>query len=257
MVKLSLRFYMGQGGCGNAPGARSRHVDPGAGGCLAHEMSEPVETPRRNLTGAMVPALAVAALAALGALLLVGRNGEQGARTPVVENCILEGADAVGGPITLLDSNGATVTQADFAGAPAVVYFGFTHCPDICPTSMYALAAALAQPGGYDVQAVLVSLDPERDTPEVMGAYVRTNGFPSGLVGLTGTREQVDAAKAAFHVYSARAPIEGAAPDVYNVDHSSFLYVLDGEWRTRAIINTVAATPEQISQCIAAGLERS
>lgn len=219
-------------------------------------MSEPVETPRRNLTGAIVPALAVAALAALGALLLVGRNGEQSPRTPVVENCIIEGADAVGGPITLVDSNGATVTQADFAGAPAVVYFGFTHCPDICPTTMYALATALAEPGGYDVQAVLVSLDPERDTPEVMGAYVRTDGFPAGLVGLTGTREQVDAAKAAFHVYSARAPIEGAGADVYNVDHSSFLYVLDGQWRTRAIINTVAATPDQMAQCIAVGLER-
>lgn len=221
-------------------------------------MAEPVETPRRNLTGAVVPAVAAAALAAVGTLLLVGRNGgEEAPETPVVENCIIEGADVVNGPIELLDSNGATVTQADFAGEPAVVYFGFTHCPDICPTSMYTLAAALAEPGGYDVQPILISLDPERDTPEVMGAYVQTGGFPPGLVGLTGSRAQVDAAKASFHVYSARAPIEGAPEDVYNVDHSSFLYVLDGQWRTRSIVNTVQATPQQVAQCIAAGLERA
>lgn len=219
-------------------------------------MNEPVETPRRRLTGAVVPALAAAALAAFVTMLLVGRNGaEKTAATPVVENCILEGAEEVGGPIELVDANGAIVTQADFAGEPAVIYFGFTHCPDICPTSMYTLADALAAPGGYDVQPVLVSLDPERDTPEVMGAYARTDGFPSGVVGLTGSRAQVDAAKAAFHVYSARAEIEGAPAGTYNVDHSSFLYVLDGQWRTRAIVNTLRATPDQMAACIAAGLE--
>lgn len=221
-------------------------------------MNEPVETPRRNLTGAVVPALAAAALAAIAAMLIVGRNGgEKQAGAPVAENCILEGAEEVGGPIELLDANGATVTQADFAGEPAVVYFGFTHCPDICPTTMYSLAAALEQPGGYDVQSVLITLDPERDTPAVMGAYARTDGFPPGLMGLTGSRAQVDAAKAAFHVYSQRSAIEGATDGAYNVDHSSFLYVMDGQWRTRSIVNTVRATPEQVAACIAAGLERT
>jgi protein SCO1/2 len=137
-----------------------------------------------------------------------------------------------------------------------VIYFGFTHCPDICPTSMYTLAEAQALPGGYDVQPILISLDPERDTPAVMGQYARTDGFPSGLVGLTGSRAQVDAAKAAFHVYSARAEIAGAPADIYNVDHSSFLYVVDGAWRTRANVNTARAKPEQNAASIAAGLER-
>ncbi len=220
-------------------------------------MNEPVETPRRNLTGAVVPALAAAGLAAVAAILLVGQiGGPKSAGAPVIENCILEGADAVGGPIELVDSNGATVTQADFAGEPAVLYFGFTHCPDICPTTMYTLADALAQPGGYDVQPVLVSLDPERDTPEVMAAYTATSGFPSGLIGLTGSQAQVDAAKAAFRVYSQRAEIAGATDGSYNVDHSSFLYVLDGQWRTRAIVNTIRATPAQMAACIAAGLDQ-
>ena len=74
-------------------------------------------------------------------------------------------------------------TQADFAGEPAVIYFGFTHCPDICPTSMYTLAEALAEPDGYDVQPILITVDPERDTPARMGEYTRTQGFPPGLVG--------------------------------------------------------------------------
>ena len=110
-------------------------------------MAEPVETPRRNLTGAVVPAVAVAGLAAFGAMLLVVTNGGDGAKqTSVTRDCIQQNVDAVGGPIDLIDANGAHVTQADFAGEPAVIYFGFTHCPDICPTSMYTLAEALGHP---------------------------------------------------------------------------------------------------------------
>lgn len=232
-------------------------------------MGETPETPRRRLTGAIVPALAAAVLAALGALLIVGR-GDHGGGAQVTENCRLDLGDEIGGPIDLVDSNGARVTQADFAGQPAVVYFGFTNCPDVCPTTMYTLAEALAQPGGYDVQPVLISVDPERDTPERIGEYVRTEGFPPGLVGLTGTRAQIDAAESAFHVYAERAPIEGAPEGQYNVDHSSFLYVMDGEWRTVAFIPTmlrarendprspmVAVAPGELAACIAAGLEHA
>jgi len=232
-------------------------------------MNEPVDTPRRNLTGAIVPALAAAGLAALGALVLVSRNGAE----PTVQHadlgpCILENADGVGGPIELLDSNGARVTQADFAGEPAVLYFGFTHCPDVCPGTMYALAEALALDNGYDVQPILVTVDPARDTPEVMGAYASTSGFPPGLVGLSGSEAQIDAAKRAFQVYASRA--QGNEDGSYNVDHSSLLYVVDAQWRTVSIIPTmaradpsdprspfVATPPRQLAACIAAGLERT
>lgn len=234
-------------------------------------MGDPPETPRRNLTGAVVPALAAAALAAVGAIALVGINGrDRSAAAAAPRDCILQGADALGGPIDLIDANGARVTQADFARQPAVVYFGFTHCPDVCPTSMYAVAAALAQPGGYDVQPILITVDPARDTPERMREYTATAGFPAGLIGLTGSREQVDAALAAFHAYGRpQAPAPGDPADVYNVDHTSFLYVIDRGWRTVAAIPTitrgqpadpsspvVAVSPETIAACIAAGLER-
>jgi protein SCO1/2 len=209
------------------------------------------ETPRRKVTGAVVPAVAAAVLAAGAALLAVSRFAPEEA---LPESCIMQNADAVGGPIELLDQNGGVVTQADFAGAPAVVYFGFANCPDICPTTMYELAEALREPNGYDVQAILITLDPERDTPQIMGQYAETDGFPLGLQGLSGSRAQIDAAKSAFHVYAARAPSEGAPEGVYNIDHSSFLYVMDEAWRTRAIVNTVEASPDEISRCIAAGL---
>ena len=233
-------------------------------------MGDPPETPRRNLTGAVVPAVAAAALAAVGAILIVGVNGrDRVAAAP--EGCILEGAEDVGGPIELVDENGARVTQADFAGEPAVIYFGFTNCPDVCPTSMYAVSEALAQPNGYDVQAILITVDPARDTPERMREYTATEGFPAGLVGLTGSQRQVDGALSAFHAYGrAQPPAPGGPANVYNVDHTSFLYVVDGGWRTVAIMPTTArerpedpASPvvavpvTELAACIAAGLERA
>jgi protein SCO1 len=227
-------------------------------------MSQSVETPRRSLTSAALPALFAAALAGLGALALVGR-GRQAPAPVAIPNCILgENAAAVGGAIDLVDHNGARVTQADFAGEPAVLYFGFTHCPDVCPLSLNLLGEALALPGGYDLQAALISLDPARDTPAVMGAYVRSAGFPAGLRGLTGTQSQVESAKRAFQVYGAR---DGGGAGSYGIDHSSMIYVLDRQWRTVAIMPTVVqavspggesrsagAAPGDIAACIAAGL---
>lgn len=232
-------------------------------------MAEPIETPRRNLTGAVVPAIAVAGLAALGAMVLVGTNGFGREAAAPPRDCIIENADGVGGPIDLVDANGAHITQADFAGEPAVIYFGFTHCPDICPTTMYTLAEALAAPGGYDVQPILVTVDPARDTPQRMGEYVHTEGFPPGLVGLSGSREQIDAAARSFQVHHSTSPIAGAPADQYNVDHSSLLYVVDRNWRTVSIIPTmtranpldplsplVPVSSQNIAACIAAGMER-
>ncbi|MGD9814111.1 MAG: SCO family protein [Hyphomonadaceae bacterium] len=224
------------------------------------------ETPRRNLTRAVVPALAAAVLAGLGTMLVVGRNGDDVA---VGRECTLGGLQQIGGPIDLVGGDGAAVTQADFAGRPTVVYFGFAHCPDVCPTSMLTLAEALKQVR-TDVRPVLVTVDPERDTPALMRDYVQTSGFPPGLIGLSGSREQVDAAIAAFRVTAVRANIPGAPDDVYNVDHSSFLYVLDGNWRTVSIVQTIrrereddprspmiAVPPAEIAACISAGLRQA
>lgn len=216
------------------------------------------ETPRRNLTGAIVPALAAAAVAGAGALFMVMSNGNFGAPTAAPEGCVLlTGAEHIGGPIALLDENGTRVTQADFSEGPSVVYFGFTHCPDVCPTTMYTLAEAMAQPGGYDLQPIMITVDPARDTPVLMRQYVHTEGFPPGLVGLSGSQAQVDAAAAAFKVVHSQSPLEGRPANEYTVNHSSFLYVMDAQWRTRALMATQGVSPADIAQCIAAGLEHA
>ena len=216
----------------------------------------PAETPRRNLTGAIVPALAAAAVAGAGALFLVMKNGHFGEPTAAPQGCILmDGSENIGGPLALVDENGTRVTQADFSEGPSVLYFGFTHCPDVCPTTMYTLAEAMAQPGGYDLQPVMISVDPTRDTPQVLREYVHTEGFPPGLVGLTGSEAQVNAVADAFKVVHSKSPLQGRPASEYTVNHSSFLYVMDAQWRTRAVMPTQNTTPASIAQCIAAGLE--
>jgi|CXWL01.1.fsa_nt_gi protein SCO1/2 len=227
----------------------------------------PNDTPRRNITGAVAPALAAAALAGLGAMYLVAQQRPAVSAATPPSGCILEHADAIGGPISLVDTTGATLTQADFAGQPAVIYFGFTHCPDVCPTTMYVLNEALQLPDGYDVQPILISVDPARDTPQAMARYVATDGYPEGLIGLTGSQAQVDAATRAFHVSASRGEDTSSG---YNVNHSTFLYVVDENWRTVAAMPTfelAEAEPgtvaplapveaEEVAACIVAGLDR-
>ena len=142
----------------------------------------------------------------------------------------LEGA-ALGGPFTLVDQEGRTVTEESFAGQWRLMFFGFTHCPDICPTDLARNAQALrafeaARPAAAArVQPIFVSVDPERDTPAALKAFVAN--FPPRLIGLTGTPAQVEAAKTAFRVYAAR---RGDGPD-YLVDHSSMTYLFDPDGR--------------------------
>lgn len=213
---------------------------------------------------AAIPALFAAALAGLSVLFLVGQ-GQQGAPATAIPNCILgENAAAVGGPIRLSDQNGVRVSQADFAGEPVVIYFGFARCPDVCPMSMNVLNQALTSPAGSDVRTVLITLDPERDTPAVLRDYVTTAGFPPGLTALTGSRAEIDAAKAAFHVFSARSGDDFASS---TIDHSSLIYVLNSQWQTVAIMPTivrpegqnpggapVSVPAEDLAACIRAGL---
>ena len=135
-----------------------------------------------------------------------------------------------------------------------MVYFGYTHCPDVCPTTLYALGQALASSKGHSIQPVFITVDPERDTPELLRSYVATGGFPAGLVGLTGSADQIRAAAQAFHVVYRKAPIEGANADTYNMDHTSLLYVMDAQWKTRGVMTTVGQTPQTIAACIRAAL---
>lgn len=141
---------------------------------------------------------------------------------------ISSGTAQIGGAYALMNQDGETVTHETFLGKPQMIYFGFSYCPDICPTALMVMGQAQKRLGKDfdDIQYIFISVDPERDTPESLKTYITANGFPEGLIGLTGTPAQVDAAKAAYKVYSAKVIDEESAAD-YLVDHSSIIYFMD------------------------------
>jgi protein SCO1/2 len=134
------------------------------------------------------------------------------------------GAARVGGPFSLMDHTGRAVTDADYRGRLMLVYFGFTFCPDVCPTDLQAMAGALDSlgPDAGQVSALFVTVDPERDTPERLAAHVAL--FHPGIAGLTGTPEQIREAARAYKVYYAKAA--GSDPGAYSMDHSAFIYLM-------------------------------
>lgn len=138
---------------------------------------------------------------------------------------------AIGGPFTLVDQNGDTVTEKDFAGKLMLVYFGYTFCPDVCPTTLSTMSQALALLGdeSEDVVPVLITVDPERDTPEQLRMYA--SYFHPRLVALTGSKEQIAEAAKAYRVYYAKVQ-EDESGETYLMDHSAIAYLMgrDGQY---------------------------
>jgi len=134
------------------------------------------------------------------------------------------GPALVGGPFTLIDQNGKAVSDADFRGRFMLVFFGYTQCPDVCPTTLAEVQAALTQmgPQAARVVPIFISVDPERDTPAVLKAYLAS--FGPRFVGLTGTPEAIAAIAKEYKVYYRKHPAQGGS---YAVDHSSILYLMD------------------------------
>jgi len=134
---------------------------------------------------------------------------------------------------SLTGMDGKTYSPADFNGKVTLVLFGFTQCPDICPTSLAELSQVMKLLGddAARVQVLMISVDPERDTPEVLRAYV--SGFNPRFMGLTGTPEQIKAAAASFKAYYARA---ATANGNYNMDHSANFYLLDAKGESRVLL---------------------
>jgi protein SCO1/2 len=140
------------------------------------------------------------------------------------------GGPVVGGPFTLENADGQTVTDRDFRGKYMLVYFGYTYCPDVCPTTLNAVADALDKLGNKAdrLQPLFVTVDPRRDTPAVMKQY--TAAFTPRLEGLTGTPAEIAAAAKEYHVYYAEHRT-GPGPNDYSMDHSSILYLMAPDGR--------------------------
>jgi len=148
--------------------------------------------------------------------------------TATVGKTVVSGAADIGGDYLLTSQDGASVSEKTYQGKPQLIYFGFSYCPDICPTALQKMGAVQARidPAGNKINYLFISVDPERDTPESLKLYVTANGFPKGLNGLTGTQDQIDAVKAAYKVYSQKVPTPESAAE-YTVDHSDIVYLMD------------------------------
>lgn len=141
-------------------------------------------------------------------------------------DAVMWNREPIGGAFALTDQSGRTRTDADFRGQLLLVYFGFTYCPDICPTDLHEIGLAMDQLGddAKSVQPLFVTLDPERDTAEHLARYVPL--FHPRLIGLTGGIDAVRSAADAYRVYYKRVAT-GPRPDDYTVDHSAFIYLMD------------------------------
>jgi len=182
----------------------------------------------RNGRRALLVGLGALALGALGAAAMVVANfrPEPGSHAAL----------AIGGPFTLTGSDGKTVTDRSFRGKWMMVYFGYTFCPDACPTTLNDIAETLTELGplASKITPVFVTIDPERDTPEVMGRYV--NSFDPRIVGLTGSAEAIAEVAKEYRVYYKKRPI-GQRPDDYLMDHSSIIYIMNPEGRYVTLIS--------------------
>jgi protein SCO1 len=186
------------------------------------------------------------ALLLLAAGLLAARwLGDETPAAPVVR---------IGGPFSLIDQKGQPRTEKDLLGRPSLIYFGYSFCPDVCPTDLAAMSAGLEafearHPAlGRSIQPVFISVDPQRDTPQALGAFA--TAFHPRLLALTGTPAQAAAVRKAWHVHAARAA--GPAGDAdYLVDHQAFIFLMDARG---GYVSHIGQAPKP--EIIAAWLEK-
>ncbi len=171
----------------------------------------------------------IAGLVALSAVWLATDIRAQDSTRPITAtesmDAVMWGQGTIGGPFRLVDHNGKTRTERDFRGKILLVYFGFTHCPDICPTDLMAIGDALKTLGPLagQVQPLFISLDPKRDTQDLLATYV--DSFHENLIGLTGDETAIQRAAHAYKVYFKKVP--GRGEDDYGIDHSAYIYLMD------------------------------
>jgi cytochrome oxidase Cu insertion factor (SCO1/SenC/PrrC family) len=152
----------------------------------------------------------------------------------------------VGGPFHLVDQHGTAVTDADYRGRWMLVYFGYTFCPDVCPTELQTMATAVAKlgPDAAKVAPLFITVDPERDTPEVLARYLKL--FGEGLIGLTGTPAEIADVARQYRVYYARVTPDHSP---YVMDHSSFVYLMDPKGRLAALFDQ-GTSPDKMASGI-------
>jgi protein SCO1/2 len=173
----------------------------------------------------MFTAFAAGLVLCLGVIVFVGGRGSG---TSAVQ------AAAIGGPFNLIDQDGQPFSDKDLKGKSFLVFFGFTHCPDVCPTTLFEISEVLRNlgPEADHTAALFISVDPERDTPQAMRDYLAS--FDPHIRGLTGDPAALATVAKAYRVYYKRVPLEG---DDYTMDHTAIVYLMDKEGRFVAPFN--------------------
>jgi len=181
---------------------------------------------RRGRTASLPGTLRVLALASLALLAASSRPDAQGDARSAAElmDVVMWKREPIGGPFALIDQTGTRRTDADFRGKLMLVYFGFTYCPDVCPTDLLQMTLALDQLGaaGEAVQPIFITVDPERDTPAHLKEYMSL--FHPRFVGLTGEAAAIREAARAYRAYYAKVALVNGD---YTLDHSAFIYLMD------------------------------
>ena len=203
------------------------------------ESPHPAAVPRFLLVAVGLAGLLVLAAGAL--LFFAYQDNPRGAAGTLLSN-------SIGGPFRLVDQNGKPFTDADLKGKWHLLFFGYTHCPDVCPTTLNELSLALDRLGKKRdrVGIVLITVDPERDTPDVLKSYVAS--FDASVVALSGTPDEVAQAAKAYRVYFAKRP---RSDGNYDMDHSAVIYVMDPQGRF-----TATFTPDTAADKVAERLEK-
>lgn len=200
---------------------------------------------------AMVAAIAAAVF--LGVLWVMTSGGDD-QFAQCREGAVAGGAGAIGGPFTLVDETGQTVTDKDVITTPSLVYFGYTFCPDVCPldNARNAEAVTLLEEQGRIVTPVFISVDPERDTPELLAEF--TDIMHPRMIGLTGSPEQVKAASTAYKTYFKKQ--DEGDDEYYLIDHSTFTYLVLPEHGFVEFFKR-DDTPEEIAKRVACFMDAS
>ena len=174
----------------------------------------------------------------------------KGNAVPQLGRNVITGQIAVGGPYALTDQDGKPRASTDFAGKYQLIYFGYTFCPDVCPTTLALMAAALDKlgPDKDRIVPVFITIDPERDTSDAIKTYVAA--FGPQFVGLTGTPDQIAKVEKEFRVYAKKGPVENGT---YAMDHSSVMYLMGPDGKLVSFFDE-ATTPEDLAQKIKAKL---
>ena len=206
------------------------------------------------MNGKLIAPLAATAVAAiLAGTWFATRSADDDQFAQCRASQIAGGTDTIGGPFELINAAGETVTDRDVITEPSILYFGYTFCPDVCPldTARNAEAVDLLAERGLSVTPIFISVDPERDTPEVVGDFAAN--LHERMIGLTGTPEQVKAASAAYRTYY---KAQDSGDEYYLVDHSTFSYLVLPEQGFVEFFRR-ETSPEEMADAVACFIDKA